>query len=200
MTPDDILPTYARHARAFAANRAKTLFERGWLDRALNHAPGRLVLDLGCGSGDPIARYLSDRRAQITGVDATPQMVEMFQALLPDHEAIEADMRGLDLNRKFDVVLAWNSFFHLSPEDQRDMFAVFAAHAAPGAVLMFTSGPDAGEAIGQIEDSPVYHSSLSPDEYRDLLSAHGFEELAFTPEDPRCDYHTIWLARKRITA
>lgn len=200
MTPDDILPTYARHARAFAAHRAKTLFERGWLDRALNHAPGRRVLDLGCGAGDPLARYLADRRAQITGVDATAEMVEMFAALLPRHEALEADMRGLSLDRQFDVVLAWNSLFHLSPEDQRAMFAVFAAHAAPGAVLMFTSGPEAGEAIGQIEDSPVYHSSLSPAEYRQLLDSHGFEELAFTPEDPTCDYHSVWMARKRVTA
>lgn len=200
MTPDDILPTYARHARAFAANRAKTLFERGWLDRALNHAPGRQVLDLGCGAGDPIARYLADRRAQVTGVDATPDMIEMFSALLPRHQAIMADMRSLSLDRQFDVILAWDSFFHLSPDDQRAMFAVFAAHAAPGAVLMFTSGPDAGEAIGQVEGSPIYHSSLSPKEYRHLLDSHGFQELAFTPEDPTCDYHSVWMARKRITA
>lgn len=37
------------------------------------------------------------------------------------------------------------------------MFPVFAAHAAPGAVLMFTSGPTAGEAIGEWEGEPLYH-------------------------------------------
>lgn len=197
MGPDDILTTYEQHAAGFARSRAKSLFERRWLDRALAHAPGRRVLDLGCGPGNPIARYLSDRRAEVTGVDGAAAMVALFQDTLPQAEVIHADMRDLDLGRRFDVVLAWNSFFHLSPNDQRAMFAVFANHAAPGAVLMFTSGPEAGEEIGQVEGTPVYHSSLDPTDYRALLRAKGFELLDFVPNDARCNNHSVWMARYR---
>lgn len=195
MRPEDILPTYDRVGPDYARHRDQTLFERRQLDRLLAHAPGRRVLDLGCGAGLPIARYLSDRRARVTGVDGAASMVDLFARNLPEAEAIHADMRGLALGRKFDVILAWNSFFHLSPADQRPMFATFAAHAVPDAVLMFTSGPAAGEPVGEVEGQPIYHASLDPAEYRQLLGAAGFDVISFTPEDPDCGDHSVWLAR-----
>ena len=75
------------------------------------------------------------------------------------------------------------------------MFPIFAAHAAPGARLLFTSGHEAGDnALGRVGDSTVYHASLSPREYRDLLSRHGFRELWYRPQDAELRGHTIWLA------
>ncbi len=108
-------------------------------------------------------------------------------------------MRDLDLGERFDVILAWNSFFHLAPADQRAMFSVFAAHAAPRAILMFTAGAKAGEPVGQVEGAPVYHASLDPSEYRALLTAHGFTEIAFVPDDPDCRGHSVWMARLKAT-
>ncbi|WP_421704339.1 class I SAM-dependent methyltransferase [Aliiroseovarius sp.] len=198
-SPEMILETYESVAEGFARARNRSLFERKWLDRLLNHAPARLparrVLDLGCGPGLPIAAYLSDRGCAVTGVDGAASMVALFRRNLPRATGVEDDMRGLDLGEKFEVVLAWNSFFHLSADDQRGMFATFAAHAAPRAVLMFTSGPSAGEAIGEVEGQPVYHASLAPEEYRKLLVDNGFAPISFTPEDPECHGHSIWLAR-----
>ncbi|MCP3970447.1 MAG: class I SAM-dependent methyltransferase [Rhodobacteraceae bacterium] len=197
MTPENILPTYERVAEGFARRRDKTLFERKWLDRMLHHTPPpRRVLDLGCGTGNPIARYLVDRRARVTGVDGAAAMLALFRQNIPHAEAVHADMRGLDLGRQFDAILAWNSFFHLSPADQHAMFAVFAAHAAPGAALMFTAGPAAGEPIGEVEGEKVYHASLDPADYRALLGAAGFRLIDFVVEDPDCCRHTIWLARQ----
>jgi hypothetical protein len=34
----------------------------------------------------------------------------------------------LSLQRSFDGILAWDSFFHLNHDDQRRMFPVFRAH------------------------------------------------------------------------
>ena len=144
MKPEDILPTYNAVAEIWDRERNQALFERPWLDRMLNFAPGKRVLDLGCGSGRPIARYLVDRRATVTGLDGAAAMIKLFHANVPSARGILADMRGLDLGERFDALLAWNSFFHLSEEDQRAMFPVFARHAVPGAALMFTSGPGKG--------------------------------------------------------
>lgn len=195
MRPETILATYDRVAEGYAAARDRTLYERRWLDRMLNFAPGRRVLDLGCGPGKPIAQYLLDRRCTVVGIDGAPAMVELFRANVPGAEVHLADMRVLNLGQTFDALLAWNSFFHLAPDDQRAMFQVFAAHAAPRAVLMFTSGHVEGETTGAVDGEPVYHASLEPDEYRALLADQGFKELAFVPQDPSCNGHTIWLAR-----
>ena len=123
-------------------------------------------------------------------------MVEIFRRHLPDHDVVLADMRHLRLGRKFDGLLAWDSFFHLAADDQRAMFATFAAHAAPGAALMFTSGPDRSERIGSVAGWPVHHASLAPEEYRRLLSEAGFAVIEYRPEDPDLDHHTVWLARR----
>jgi hypothetical protein len=107
-----------------------------------------------------------------------------------------ADMRGLALGESFDGVLAWDSFFHLTPDDQRGMFATFKAHSRKGTALMFTSGPEYGEAIGSYRgEELLYHASLGPDEYRALLATTGFEVVAHKTEDRTCGGHTVWLAR-----
>lgn len=194
---DDILETYNRVAEIFAKERDKTLFERPWLDRFLAHVPPpRQILDLGCGSGEPIARYLMDRRVRLTGVEGATKMLEVFKATLPEARAIFADMRQLALPDRYDGILAWNTLFHLSPDAQRAMFPIFAAHAAPRAALMFTSGDAAGEVTGQVAGTEVYHASLDPSEYESLLQETGFEVVNYVPCDPKTREHTIWLARK----
>lgn len=83
-------------------------------------------------------------------------------------------MRELALNETFDGLIAWDSFFHLTQQDQQKMFPIFDRLSHPGSALMFTSGTDNGIAMGQFEGEPLFHASLAPDEYRALLSAHGF--------------------------
>jgi SAM-dependent methyltransferase len=194
--PDRIIGLYQRHARTWARDRGKRLFEKPWLDRFLGLVPaGPTVLDIGCGSGEPIARYLIDQGCNVTGVDSAPQMIAMCEAHFPQHEWLVADMRTLLLGRLFGGILAWDSFFHLSHDNQRRMFPIFREHAAPSAALMFTSGHSHGEAIGTYQGEPLYHASLDTAEYRTHLDRHGFEVVAHVIDDPTCGRHTVWLAK-----
>jgi trans-aconitate methyltransferase len=194
--PEAILPSYEREAADWARGRVLTMWEAPALLAAVDgRAPGLRVLDLGCGSGEPIAAWFVRRGDRVTGVDGAAAMIAELRARVPGAEVIHADMRGLALGRRFDVILAFNSVFHLSPDDQRAMFPVFAAHAAPGATLLFTSGPAAGEAWGRVGASAVYHASLDPAEYRACLSENGFAEVWFRPDDAELMGHSVWLAR-----
>ena len=192
-----IVGLYDENAAAWAALRGKRLQEKEWIDQfAASIAPGGSILDIGCGSGEPIASYLIGRGFRVTGVDSSPAMIAICRESFPNAEWVVGDMRGLDLGRRFDGVLAWYSFFHLSPEDQRPMFERFAAHAKPGAPLMFTSGPRHGVAMGEWQSEPLYHASLSPEEYRSLLAASGFEVESFEPGEPVGIGPTVWIARQ----
>ena len=104
-------------------------------------------------------------------------------------------MRELALGRSFDGIIAWDSFFHLCPDDQRRMFPIFRQHARSDAALMFTSGPEHGEEIGSFEGEPLYHASLDAAEYRSLLDQSGFRVVSHVVEDPDCGRHTVWLAQ-----
>jgi len=199
MSADDVIGFYERHAKTWAGDRSRMrlLFEKAWLDRFAAPIPaGATILDLGCGFGKPMAAYLIGRGFDICGVDSSSSMIGMAKANFPEREWIVADMRTLDLGRRFAGIMAWDSFFHLNHEDQQRMFPVFAAHAAANAPLLFTSGPRHGEAIGQLFGEPLYHASLAPDEYRALLAAHGFAVVDARMEDPDCDRHSVWLARR----
>lgn len=201
MKPEDVIPIYDREGAAWAALRDRTLYERPWLDRALMLAPRtrgrRQVLDLGCGAGRPIAEYLLDRGCMVTGVDASRPMIELFARVVPRAVALHADMRTLRLTETFDLVLAWDSFFHLSAEDQRGMFAIFFAHTAPRGIVLVNTGPRAGEAIGRVVDSPVYHASLDPEEYRRLFDGAGFDVLGYWPDEEAAKGRSVWMARRR---
>ncbi len=195
---DQIIKIYRRHAHTWASRRGTELSEQKWLDRFIELLPDTsLVLDLGCGSGEPIGRYLLENDSILTGVDASPELIEIAQDRVPNANWIVSDMRTLQLDAKFHGIIAWNSFFHLTPNDQRKMFPIFEQHAAAGAALMFTSGPDHGEVIGEFEGEPLYHSSLSPDEYAALLDRHGFDLIDHFLEDPDCNLQTVWLAQFR---
>lgn len=173
MMPTDaerIIGLYRRHACAWAVARGgrpgNRLMEADWLDRFRSLLPCcPTVLDVGCGIGEPMGRYLIEQGCSLTGVDSAPEMITICESRLPRQTWRVADMRSLSLDQVFNGILAWDSFFHLCHDDQSRMFPVFRAHAAPRAVLMFTSGAAHGEAMGTFEGEPLYHASLDSAEY-----------------------------------
>jgi len=193
-----IVGLYEDNAAAWDRLRgAEPRLERPWLAcfGALLE-PGARLLDIGCGSGRPIARELVRRGYRVTGIDSSPSLIALCRERMPGEEWIVADMRRLDLRRRFDGLVAWHSSFHLAPGAQRALFPRLAAHSAPGAILMFTSGDDEGVSIGEWQGEPLYHSSLSPDEYRALLAASGFEVLEARLRDPKCGDASVWICRR----
>ncbi len=195
-SPGAIRAVYEAKAAAFDRLRSRALFERPWLERFLALVPaGAPVLDLGCGTGEPIARHLIAAGHPLTGVDAAEPMLAIARARFPDAQWLQADMRGLDLGRRFGGIVAWDSFFHLDRDDQRAMFQVFARHLALGGALLFTTGPADGEAVGAVDGAPVYHASLAPAAYAGLLEANGLALRAFIADDAACAGHSVWLAR-----
>lgn len=197
-TAAHIINLYRRHAGAWTNARNMELQELAWIERfAEILLQGATVLDIGCGSGEPIARYLAGRGHPITGVDGSPEMIALFRVNLPGETAECMDMRSLKMNRRYGGLVAWDSLFHLTPSDQRAMFPIFRELADPEAPLLFTSGAAFGETIGVLEGEPLYHASLDPDEYGLLLNENGFDVVAHMANDPSCGGHTVWLARQR---
>jgi SAM-dependent methyltransferase len=188
---------YERHARAWDADRRAA----AWIDKCCIESfvallpAGGTVLDLGCGGGIPVALHLVTNGLRVTGIDSSPTLISLCRERMPNHEWIVADMRRLALAHRFDGVLAWDSFFHLSPDDQRAMFPVFRAHAANGATLMFNAGPSHGEAIGSYRGDPLYHASLDAAEYETLLAENDFELVQHAVNDPQKGGRILWIAR-----
>ncbi len=195
--PAGVRAVYDRNAVAFDARRRESRMETGWISRFAALLPdGAEVLDLGCGSGEPVARLLLDAGFRVTGADFSPSMLRIARATFPRAEWIEADIRDLDLGRTFDGIVAWHSVFHLTVQEQRVALPRIAAHLRPGGVLMMTSGITEGESDGQVGKDRVYHASLDAAEYRRILAGQGVPVTEFVVDDPETGGSNILMARR----
>src|SRR5580658_2924023 len=106
---DRIIDHYERHAREWDAERNRYVTpwsDKPWHERFIAALPSvARVLDLGCGSGSPVAKYMAEHGLHVTGVDASPTLISLCRERVPDHEWLLADMRSLRLARQFDGVL-----------------------------------------------------------------------------------------------
>lgn len=199
MTDHGHRATYDRSAQDWHASRAGTYPERHWIDLVAGQLPaGARVLDLGCGSGHPVAADLLARGFAVTGLDFAEAMLAIARATLPLGTWIAGDMRDLPVEGRFHAVIAWDSFFHLSGDEQRALIPRIAALLAPGGWFLFTAGPAEGEVWGAVSGGPVWHASLSPAAYAAALQEAGLHLRRFIAEDPDTAGRSVVLARAAL--
>lgn len=151
----------------------------------LDPRPGERILDLGCGTGD-LAAEISARGAEVTGADASPEMVARAAGKYPRLRFVIADARSLELDvGSFDAVFS-NAALHWVKEASR---AIREVHRVlrPGGRFVAELGGRGNvrtveraleEALAEIgvsaaERNPWYFPSLA--EYAGLLEENGFE-------------------------
>ena len=72
----------------------------GYVDKILEDLPPRAkILDLGCGTGNPIAKYIVQRGYCVTGVDQSEKMLEIAKNVVPEAKFIHGDMLNIHLSR-----------------------------------------------------------------------------------------------------
>jgi 2-polyprenyl-3-methyl-5-hydroxy-6-metoxy-1,4-benzoquinol methylase len=163
------------HRLAFAA--------QPWLDRFTAALPrGGAILDLGCGGGEPIARYLIDHGFRLTGIDSDAVAIGLARTRFPRDIWIHADMRIAVIDGQFDGIIAWDSLIGLSRADQAMMADRAALWLKPGGRLLFNAEGD-GNDPGPIDVSAA-------------IARRGLIEMAHVAREPACGGTDVWLARK----
>ena len=192
----NVFKVYNKIANWFAENKCVDLIEQNYIKALISEIKSNAdVLDIGCGTGKPILEYLLNKNFNVIGVDASKEMLTIARNNFPTTEFVLEDMRKLALNKKFDAIIAWHSFFHLPTADQPKMFEIFESHIKPKGILLFTSGSERGEAWGINGGENLFHASLNTDEYQQLLKKHNFEVLNHIVNDENCGGATVWMAK-----
>ena len=185
---------YENNAKAWDQHRSRTLREKSWLDRFIKLLPaGGSVLDVGCGAGEPISAYWAEHGFSVTGIDSSQSMIEICRRKFPQQNWLVMDMCKLSLDQQFDGIVAWDSFFHLTQDEQRATLQHFIGQLNSSGALLLTIGHKAGEVLGKVEGKAVYHSSLSPQEYKNILKTAGFQKVEIVVKDEDSD-RTVLLA------
>jgi 2-polyprenyl-3-methyl-5-hydroxy-6-metoxy-1,4-benzoquinol methylase len=71
---------------------------------------------------------LINKGYNLTGIDASEKMIQLCKKRFPQGKWRRSDMRNLNLQDKFQVVIAWHSLFHLPHDDQRKVLKDLSAH------------------------------------------------------------------------
>jgi SAM-dependent methyltransferase len=184
----------------------------GYVDKILDGLPaGAKVLDLGCGTGNPIAIYIIQKGFRVVGVDQSKKMLEIAKQVVPEAEFIHSDMLEIQFTDKFAAAVAWDSIFHVERKYHSAIYHKLANSLALGGRLLLSVG--GSDVDSSVEDSTsddagakgftsemfgqtFFYSGYEPQVARNLLEAEGFEIEMWEVDDPSSRGHIAVIARK----
>ncbi len=192
-----VYQVYNKIIHWFDTHRSKDLkMEKFYLNFIKNRIPAGTVLDIGCGAGEPLAKFFIENGYQVTGIDASKKMISLCKQRFPTERWILADMRTLNLPEQFNIVIAWHSFFHLPHEDQRNTLKLLTSYIKPEGLFIFTAGPEYSEVWSENGGYNLYHASLSSEEYEKILLENNLKVMIHKIKDPDCGKATVWITQK----
>lgn len=115
----------------------------GEADFVCRFAP-RSVLDAGCGMGR-VAIELAQRGVEVVGVDLDADLLDRARRVAPQLSWVHASLAGLDLGRRFDVVvMAGNVIPFVTADERAAAIAGCTSHVATDGRLIagFSLRPD----------------------------------------------------------
>jgi 2-polyprenyl-3-methyl-5-hydroxy-6-metoxy-1,4-benzoquinol methylase len=97
------------------------------------------VLDLGCGAGVPVTRWLADRGFAVTGVDVSARQLELAHSNVPDGTFLKADMTEVVFAPEtFAAVVAFHSIIHVPRTEHPTLLESIHGWLRPGGALLAT--------------------------------------------------------------
>ncbi|GAA3523971.1 class I SAM-dependent methyltransferase [Amycolatopsis ultiminotia] len=167
--------------------------------------PSARVLDLGSGTGRPVAADLAAAGNRVTGIDVSAEMVRIAREQVPEAEFVHADVRQWHSDpASWDAVCAFFPFLQMPRADTETVLADVARWLVPGGRLALVTVPS------DVEDVPVDFlghlirvTSFSADALVERVRATGLEVTAtrselFAPDKPGAEpeEHLLITARK----
>jgi SAM-dependent methyltransferase len=111
-----------------------------WLDRLPANG---VLLDIGCGHGEPITKSLVDQGFAVTGIDIAPQMLDKARQKIAGATFREQSVSQLDDVNLFDGACCFFSLLHLDPVELRvALWRVYRALKPGGHLLIVSGTPD----------------------------------------------------------
>lgn len=98
---------------------------------------GKDVLDVACGTGVLFPFYEERHVASLTGIDISPKMCEIVRTK-GDHLVFTGDAATFEYPQKYDVILIYNAFPHIS--DPEGFIAHMSACLKEGGVFSIAHG------------------------------------------------------------
>lgn len=182
--------------------------------------PGSAVLDVGCGTGKPVADQLARAGHEVYGIDVSQKMIEVAQNQV-EGRFVKADMTSFEPETKFDAVYTVFSLFQLTNNEIYKMIFRFSEWLQPGGLLVFGMVPstsfvkdpkdyDASGKVARHYESEfmqqrVIYTLYTREKWLELIRSAGFEiqlkQSCTLQVDSRNEIYDQYLviAKKQVT-
>ena len=191
--------SYNTIASQWAEFRDKSFVSQLIMDFSEKLKPGAKVLDIGCGTGKPVALFLAEKGHHVTGIDLSEKMIEIANNNMIRNADFQCtDFFDFETSKTFDGILAWDSFFHFPKSKQEMIYPKVAKLLNPGGYLLFTHGDIEDEHTSPMMGQEFYYSAIPKEKIADLLSENGLE-IEFMIKDfieKETDRGLVVLAKK----
>ncbi len=148
-----------------------------WL-RQINESlsPTSRVLDLGCGSGVPVSKYLADRGHRVIGIDISPRQIELARLQVPDATFEVADMEQLSVDQyRVDGIVAFYSIYHVPRILHAELYRTLRSFIPHGGLLFALIGTKSWEGSKRdFYGTEMRWSAYEPDVELQLMINAGF--------------------------
>ena len=113
-----------------------------FIDKVISFVPPQSrVLDVGSGTGTPVARTIASHGHHITGIDIAPSMIALSRAAVPSGTFEVANMLEYVPKEPLNAVINSLSLFQLSRAEMEVMCAKWATWLIPGGVVCICTIP-----------------------------------------------------------
>jgi len=138
-------------------------------------APNSTLLDLGCGTGQPVAAFFADMGFRIVGVDQSPAMLALAKRRLPAHQWLLGTLEDFPRIKNVEAVVAWDSLFHV-PRDRHAGILERVRETLPvGGRFALTVGGSEHPAFTDVMfGHTFFYDSFPPAQVVSLLENAGF--------------------------
>ncbi len=152
------------------------------------------ALDVGCGVGGRMIDALQSAGFMPEGIDVSAGMLQLAKQDHPGLRFCCADICQWQSQRRFALVLAWDSLFHLPLEEQEPVLRKLCGLLEDGAVLLYSFGDDEGSHCDYWHGRAFHYSSIGVARNLAVLQDEGMTVLHLEREAPR---HVYVIAHKR---
>ena len=149
--------------------------EARYLDALLAEVPvGARVLDLGCGTGRPMAAAIVARGREVIGIDPSDAMLDLARRYLPGQTWVRGAMQSVELPSGYAAALLWDSLFHVDRRQHESILRRVLDGLPAGGRLMLTVGGSSHPAFRDTMFGEwFFYDSHPPEQARSLLASLG---------------------------
>jgi cyclopropane fatty-acyl-phospholipid synthase-like methyltransferase len=188
--------SYDKIASAYAAQRDEFKNDSYLARLAVLLVPGAKVLDVGCGAGVPVDRYLLAKGLKISGIDISATQIELARRSNPAGEYAVRDMLGLVPGEyNVDAVVSFYTIFHAPRETHATLLWVLRSFLTESGLLLATMGSTEWEGIEEFHGAEMFWSHYDATTNRSLVEAAGFEVLLDEIDTSGGERHQVLLAK-----